>query len=47
MERYNFQLFDAIIIAAALESDCKIFYTEDMHHNLLVDDQLKIINPFI
>ena len=47
IKRYNFQIFDSIIVASALETECKIFYSEDMQHNLLVEKQLRIINPFI
>jgi len=47
IQRHDFQLFDAIIIAAALESGCKTLYSEDMQHNMKIDRQLTIINPFI
>ena len=47
VKKYQFQLFDAIIIAAALEVGCQTLYSEDMHHGLLVNDTLTIINPFI
>jgi predicted nucleic acid-binding protein len=44
---YDFQMFDSIIVAAALEADCEILYSEDMQHNLMVENTLKIVNPFI
>jgi predicted nucleic acid-binding protein len=47
VQRYDFQLFDAIIVASALEAGCKILYSEDMQHNMKNDRQLTIINPFI
>ena len=47
MEKYRLQFFDAIIITAALDEGCKILYSEDMHHNLLVEKSLQIVNPFI
>jgi len=47
IEKYDFQIFDGIIVASALEADCNILYSEDMQHNLIVNKQLKIINPFI
>lgn len=47
MEKYRLQFFDAIVITAALEEGCRIFYSEDMHHNLLVEKTLRVINPFI
>jgi len=47
IEKYDFQIFDSIVVASALESNCNILYSEDMQHNLLVYKKLKIINPFI
>jgi predicted nucleic acid-binding protein len=47
VEKYQFQIFDAIVVAYALEAGCSILYSEDMHHNLLVEKQLRIINPFL
>lgn len=47
VKKYQFQLFDAVIVAAALEAGCQTLYSEDMHHGLLVNDTLTIINPFI
>jgi len=44
-ERYNFHVYDAMIVAAALEAECNILYSEDMQHGLLVDG-LTIHNPF-
>jgi predicted nucleic acid-binding protein len=46
MDKYDFQLFDAIIVASALESGCTILYSEDMKHGQLIEKKLKIINPF-
>ncbi len=45
--RYDLQLFDAIIVAAALQANCTILYSEDMHHGLVINDTLTILNPFI
>ena len=47
LDRYDFQLFDSIVIAAALEADCAILFSEDLHHHLLVESRMEIINPFI
>jgi len=44
---YNLQIFDSIIVASAIEANCEILYSEDMHNGLLVENQMKIINPFI
>ncbi|MCE7065609.1 PIN domain-containing protein [Dyadobacter sp. CY326] len=45
--RYDFQLFDSIIVASALEANCSILYSEDLQHNQLIENKLTIINPFI
>lgn len=45
-DKYNLQFYDSLIIATALENRCTILYSEDMHHNFLVENRLKIINPF-
>jgi len=47
VQRYDLQLFDSIIVATAIEADCKILYSEDMQHNMIINRQLTIINPFI
>jgi predicted nucleic acid-binding protein len=46
IQKYQFQMFDAIIVASAIKSSCSILYSEDMQHNLMVDGKLKIVNPF-
>ncbi len=45
-QKYFFSLWDSLIVASALENNCSILYTEDMHHNQLIENTLKIINPF-
>jgi len=47
MLRYDFQLFDSIVVASALEANCDILYSEDFQHNQLIENRLRIINPFI
>ena len=47
VKQYDFQLFDSIIVAAALEARCSVLYSEDMQHELLVNGKLRILNPFV
>ena len=47
IDRYDFQIFDSIVVALAIEANCVTLYSEDMQHNLTVFRQLTIINPFI
>jgi len=44
--KYKLQYFDSLLLSSALENSCKIFYSEDMQHNLVIENRLKIINPF-
>jgi len=44
---YDFQIFDAVIVASALNSGCQILYSEDMQHKMVINKQLTIINPFL
>jgi len=46
-EKYKFQFFDSLIIATALENECNYLYSEDMQHNQIIENKLRIINPFI
>ena len=46
-QRYLFQYWDSLLIATALFIGCDVFYSEDMHHDLLIEGQLRIVNPFL
>ncbi|WOE74185.1 PIN domain-containing protein [Alterisphingorhabdus coralli] len=43
---HNLSFFDALIVSAALLDGCAILYSEDMQHGLVIEDQLRIVNPF-
>ena len=45
-EKYQLSVYDAMIVSAALIAGCTTLWTEDMHDGLLVDDRLRIVNPF-
>lgn len=45
-ERYGFSVYDAMIVAAALQNQCTTLYSEDMQDGLLVEGRLTITNPF-
>lgn len=45
--KYHYSVYDSLIIAAALEADCGVLLSEDMHHNQLIEGKLRIINPFL
>jgi len=46
-ERYGFSYFDCLMLASALEGDCDIIFTEDMSSGQVINETLKIINPFV
>jgi predicted nucleic acid-binding protein len=43
--RFDFSIYDGLIVAAALESGCGVLYTEDMQHGQRIEG-LTIRNPF-
>lgn len=45
-ERYGYRIYDALIVASALEAKCAILYSEDMQDGQVVDHRLTIRNPF-
>ena len=45
-ERYRLSVYDAMIVAAALIAECTTLWSEDMQHGLVVENRLRIINPF-
>jgi predicted nucleic acid-binding protein len=45
-ERYGLSIYDAMIVASALEADCDTLWSEDMQDGMLVDGRLRLTNPF-
>lgn len=43
---HRLSIFDAMIVADALRSECGTLWSEDMHDGLVVDGRLTIRNPF-
>jgi predicted nucleic acid-binding protein len=41
-EKHGYNIFDALVVSAALESGCTTLYSEDLHHGQTVDGQLTI-----
>ncbi|RLB95640.1 MAG: PIN domain nuclease [Deltaproteobacteria bacterium] len=44
--RYIFSFWDSLVVASALYSDADILYSEDMQHSFMVENKIKIVNPF-
>ncbi len=45
--RYSFSFWDSLIVASALYATADIIYSEDMQNGLIIENKIKIINPFI
>ncbi len=45
--RFNLSIYDALMIAAALQANCEEIFSEDMQHGLVIDGMLTISNPFL
>jgi predicted nucleic acid-binding protein len=45
-KRHNFSIYDAQIIASALEAECDMVYSEDMQDGMVIEGRLIIRNPF-
>jgi predicted nucleic acid-binding protein len=45
-ERYGLSIFDAMIAASALHADCDTLWSEDIQDGIVLDDRLRIVDPF-
>jgi predicted nucleic acid-binding protein len=43
---HGFSYYDCLMLASALESKCDVIYTEDMNDSQIIENRLKIVNPF-
>lgn len=43
--RWNYSFYDSLVIAAALQADCSVLYSEDLQDGQKLG-RLKIVNPF-
>jgi predicted nucleic acid-binding protein len=46
-ERYNLSIYDAMIVAAALQAECGVLWSEDMQDGMMIDKKLHVVNPFV
>jgi len=46
-DKYKFSWWDSLVLTSALEHKCSILYSEDMQHGQMIENTLKIVNPFI
>ncbi len=45
MEEKRYSFYDSLILAAALQGECSVIYTEDMKHGQEIGT-MRIVNPF-
>jgi predicted nucleic acid-binding protein len=45
-ERHQLSIYDAMIVAAALDAGCDTLWSEDMQDGAIIDGRLRIRNPF-
>jgi len=46
VKNHNYAYWDSLILAAALENNCSILYSEDMQDGQVIEERIRIINPF-
>lgn len=45
--RYSVSFWDSLVISCALQAHVPVLYSEDLQHEQVIEDRLKIINPFV
>ncbi len=45
-ERYGLSIYDAMIAASALHAECDTLWSEDIQDGVVIQDRLRIANPF-
>jgi predicted nucleic acid-binding protein len=45
-EKHGFNIYDALVVAAALEGGCSILYSEDFQDGQVIEGRVTVRNPF-
>lgn len=45
-ENHGYEIYDALVVAAALQAGCATLYSEDFQNRQVIDGKLTIRNPF-
>jgi predicted nucleic acid-binding protein len=45
-EKYGYGIYDALVIAAALEAGCEVLYSEDLQDGQVIEGKVRVRNPF-
>lgn len=43
----NISYWDSLIVASSIENGCSILYSEDLHDGQIIDNKVKVVNPFL
>jgi predicted nucleic acid-binding protein len=46
-QKYQLSHWDSLVVASALEANCTKLFSEDLHHGLVIENRLTIVNPFL
>ena len=44
--KYGYSYYDCLMLASSLDSGCSILFSEDLQDGQIIENKLKIINPF-
>lgn len=45
-KKYKLGYYDSLMVQSALKTNCTILYSEDLNHNQIFENKLKVVNPF-
>jgi len=45
-KKYFYSYFDSLMLSSALKYDCVVIFSEDMQNGQIIENTLKIVNPF-
>jgi predicted nucleic acid-binding protein len=45
-QKSQLAIYDAVIVASALDANCDTLWSEDMHDGMVFENRLKVIDPF-
>lgn len=46
-KQYSLSFWDSMVVASALVADVSVLYSEDMQHELMIEQRLQILNPLL
>jgi predicted nucleic acid-binding protein len=46
-ETHGYNIYDALVISAALQAGCTTLYSEDLQNDQVIDGRITIRNPFV